>query len=119
MSDTDESYLIVGLKGLVLFDVIGIIAEIFPGLGAVTAQSPIEATELAAKLKSVRFAFLNVDPDEFVRTELASLLSGLGTRIVMMGLAAEEKAADLPYDVLDRPFADADIIRILKKEREV
>lgn len=116
MSDANENYLIVGLKGLILSDVIGIIKEAFPDFGVITAQSMIEAAEITAKLQSVPFAFLNVDPDEFVRAELAGLLSNLGTRIVMMGNAAEEKATDLPFNVLDRPFAQADVIRILKKD---
>lgn len=115
MSDDDENYLIVGLRGLVLFDVLGIIEEAFPGLRAVTADSDVEAVAHAATLKSIPFAFINGDPDEFVRTELASLLSRLGTRIVMMGRDAEEKAAQLPFDVLDRPFVDKDILHILKK----
>ncbi|WP_458792819.1 hypothetical protein [Yoonia sp. MH D7] len=117
MPKTIQNYLIVGLKGLVLVDVIGIIEDAFPGLGAITVQTAQEAAELVTTLKSVRFAFLNVDPDDFIQTELAGILSDLGTRIVLMGKAAEEKAGALPYDVLDRPFAGPDVIRILKKER--
>lgn len=79
-------------------------------------QSTSEATQLAANLKSVCFAFPNANPDEFVKTELASLLSSLGTRIVLMGNAAEDKAAQSPFDVSDRPFANDDVLRILNKE---
>ena len=115
MCNDNETYLIVGLQGLVLLDVVGIIEEAFPGFRAVTAGSDAEAVALAAMLKSIRFAFLNVDPDAFVRTELAGILTRLGTRIVMMGQVAEEKAAHFPFDVLDRPFFEHDILRILKK----
>lgn len=81
----------VGLRGLVLLDVIEIITEAFPGFNAIAAQSTLEATQLATNLKSVRFGFINVDPDEFVRTELASLLSSLGTRIVLWGMPQKTK----------------------------
>lgn len=39
-----------------------------------------------------------------------------GNTYCFMGNAAEDKAAQSPFDVLNRPFADNDILRILNKE---
>ena len=115
MNDAINNYLIVGLRGIVLADIIDTVRNAFPDFHVITADTLMDASAIVAQLGSVPFAFLNVDPDEFIRTELAIALTRLETRIVLMGDAAEEKVKTSPFPVLDRPFAEDDVIRILKK----
>ena len=113
MGAADSRFLVLGLTGLVLRDVIGTMKDRFPSLEASTFASVGEAVAQISKTSGWRYAFLNLAPDAFVASELSKLFETLGTKVILLGDAAEDAAAQSPYPVLIRPFMADDIFRLL------
>lgn len=115
MSAPDSRFLVMGLTGLVLRDLVETIKERFPALDARTVASEVEAVVEVTRDSGWKYAFLNLGPDAFVASELSNLFNALGTKVILFGNVAEEAAAESPYPVLIRPFIADDIWRILDK----
>lgn len=113
MTIENNRFLVMGLNGLVQCDLIGAIKERFPGFASVTVDTEGEAIEATRQGKGWEFAFLNLGPDAFATSDLAKALAELKTKVILMGSAAEDAAADSPFPVLVRPFTGEDILRLL------
>ncbi|MDF3414371.1 hypothetical protein HKX54_07880 [Sulfitobacter sp. M57] len=113
MTTNDSRFLVMGITGLVQFDLIGAIAEHFPAAQAVTVETESEAIEAAKQPAGVEFAFLNIGPDDFAASDLSSLFGALKTKVILLGDAAEEAASNSPFPVLMRPFSGDDVLGLL------
>jgi hypothetical protein len=116
MNTVRNRYLVMGLNGLVLRDLLETMSEGFPALQPVTVPTVDDAVKEVSKASGWRFAFLNLGPDAFIASELAMLFKNLDTRIVLLGNAAEDAACTSTYPVLMRPFSSEDILALLGKE---
>lgn len=114
MTTDDGQFLVMGITGLVQYDLIGAIKEAFPAFTPITLSTELEAIEAAQQTHRWRFAFLNLGPDAFAKSDLAMLLSTLKTKVILLGDAAEEAADGSPFPVLMRPFSGADVVRLLE-----
>ncbi len=113
MTTDDSRFLVMGVAGLVRCDLIGAVKEQFPTISPVTVGSEVEAIEVAQQSDGWKFAFLSLGPEDFAASELAALFAKLKTKVILLGDAAEEAAANSPFPVLMRPFSGADILRLL------
>jgi hypothetical protein len=113
MATNENRFLVMGLSGLVQYDLIGAIKERFPGVDPITVTSEVEAIEATKQTTGWKFAFLNLGPEAFAASDLAALLATVKTKVILLGNAAEDAAGDSPFPVLMRPFTGADILRLL------
>lgn len=106
-------FLVMGLNGLILQDVLGTISDAFPAWRPCTAGDEAAAIEQVLAVSDWRCAFLNMGPDELAASRLLGLLKSAGAQIVLMGSAAEDAGSDSPYPVLMRPFMAEDVLSAL------
>lgn len=116
MSAADSRFLVMGLKGLVRRDLIGTMLDTFPTLAVTSAADVSDALSHIKQTSGWQYAFLNLGPDAFIASELYPLLTALGTKVVLLGSAAEDAVTKSPFPVLVRPFISDDIFRVLKVE---
>jgi hypothetical protein len=86
------------------------------GCAPVLATTPDEAlTQLAAldAAARLRTAFVHMDPASFAASPLHPLLQARGARIVLTAAQAGGQSDTLPWAILPRPFATADVRRAL------
>ncbi|MGB3246209.1 MAG: hypothetical protein WBB25_16865 [Sulfitobacter sp.] len=115
MNAADSRFLVMGLTGLVLRDLLETMQDRFPGLEPNTVTNEDEATTRVSQTSGWKYAFLNLGPDDFSKSNLAKLFEAVGTRVVLFGEAAEEAATNSAYPVLVRPFMPDDVFRLLDK----
>lgn len=106
-------YLVTGLKGLVLRDIIGIMEIACPRLNALAADTVPDALALLKDAQSVRIAFVSLGPDTFLQDGLSTVLGHLGTKVILMGEDAENAVSRSSFPVLERPFFEDDILKLL------
>lgn len=116
MISAESRFLVLGLTGLVLRDIIGTLSDRFPTLQAHIAEDEADALAQVKQASGWQYAFLNLGPDLFVASELSLLLSQAGAKIVLMGSEAEDAAAQSAHTVLIRPFTADDVLQALKRE---
>lgn len=109
-------YMVLGLNGVVLHDIVGTLEEGYPGLHPCAVTTEAEAIAHVAQAANWKFAFLNLGPMAYARSELFKMFTALGTQVVLLGAAAEEAAASCSYPVLRRPFTSDDILRALERK---
>ncbi len=114
MTVIDSKFMVMGLNGLVLRDLVGMMKDAFPTLEAITAGNEADALAQLAGSKGWKYAFLDLGPDAFVASELSKILDALGTKIILLGNAAEDAEKASTFPVLVRPFFAGDILRLLK-----
>ena len=114
MTPKDSRFMVMGLNGPVLRDLVGTMKDGFPGLEASTANTEAEAVEQIEQTKCWKYAFLDIAPAAFAASQLSNLFDALGTKVVLLGNAAEDAAQCSPYPVLVRPFTANDIINLLR-----
>ncbi|SDG72945.1 hypothetical protein [Alloyangia pacifica] len=98
-------------------DVARSISEHDPTAQVVCAQTPEAALLLVQSEGRIGVALLQMAPSEVARSALGQLLSASGTRIALAGDAAEQQGSACAYEVLQRPFSSAEIIRVLSRAR--
>lgn len=106
-------YLIVLKEPIVAQDMALTLADHDPQADIMTCDTTGMALERIAPLAAVEAAFVAADPDDAEAAALFEALTDRAARIVLMGDRAEEKAATLPWTVLQRPFTSADVISLL------
>lgn len=115
MDAKTSRYLVMGLTGLALHDLVGTMKAGFPTLEASAADDEADAVALVAQTGGWQFAFLNLGPIAYVASELSSLLDALGTHVILLGNAAEDESANCSYPVLMRPYSSDDVLRLLRQ----
>lgn len=112
-----QGFLVLLNDPFVAEDVARSISEHDPSARVLCAQSPEAALLLVQTEAGIGVALLQMAPDEFRRSPLGQVLSAAGTRIALAGDAAEEQGEACPYEVLQRPFSSADLMRALSRAR--
>lgn len=112
MNTLNSAYLVVGQSGIVLQDMMAVLADALPGWQGLSAKSMAAALDLIDGAP-IGIAFVKEGPQDFTASPLAARLAQSGARIVLMGDAAEEFGAQAAYPVLHRPFGSEDIVAIV------
>lgn len=73
-----------------------------------------EAFEAIANPERVDLAIVEADPDEFEYSPLGEAFRNGGTRVILAGEAAEQRAGARGYAVLQRPFTATMLEEIVK-----
>lgn len=116
--NTQGRFMIMGLTGLVLNDLVGAIGEKCPTLSACIATDEADAITQIGRASDWRYVILNMGPDALAASPLWNLLGSAGAHIVLMGNEAEDACEKSPCPVLIRPFAAQDIFAALSKRQE-
>ncbi len=109
-------YLITGIKGLVLHDIVGALDDARPELCHISSTDLHDAAAHIPGDGPIKFAFVEADPDEFRDSQLSELLQQQKTKVFLTGRRAEESLTPGPYAVLHRPFTAQDILAQLEPE---
>lgn len=110
----DDRFLVLGVTGVVLRDLISTVKDAFETLEATVAHTQDEAMHLLEQGQQLKYAFLNLSPETLMNSELVRLCEKLGAKIVLLGTDAEDAVENSPHPVLVRPFATHDILRVLE-----
>ena len=113
MNDVVGRFMVLGLTGLVLRDLIDTMKSNFPALEVSIAANEVEAAAQIAEASAWKYAFLNLGAEALIACELPKLFVERGAKVVLLGSAAEDVAADCCYPVLIRPYMADDILRML------
>ncbi|MDU9004523.1 hypothetical protein [Sedimentitalea todarodis] len=116
MDVTTGRFLLMGLTGLTLHDLVGTMKEGFPTLEASSVEDEAGAVAVVDQAGDWKYAFLNMGPGAFLASELSDAFARLGTRVILLGNAAEDESAECPYPVLMRPYSSEDVFRLLRQD---
>ncbi|WP_353471229.1 hypothetical protein PVT71_07785 [Salipiger sp. H15] len=114
---TPPGFLVLLNDPFVAEDVARSISEHDPSARVVCAQSAEAALLLVQSEGHIGVALLQMAPDEVPRSPLGQLLHAAGTRIALAGDAAEQQGEHCAYEVLQRPFNSAELLRTLSRAR--
>lgn len=114
MTLQNPTYLVVGVAGVSRLDLFDAIESSRPGAEIIYAKTISEALPLVSHLSFLAAAVVQGCLSDLSHSGLLTVLQRLGSKIVLMGDAAEEAAATLCYPVLERPFGSDDILSALE-----
>ncbi|GAB4384549.1 hypothetical protein [Albidovulum sp.] len=107
--------LLVALRDpLVAADIAETLAQGLPGAETSLARDCAQALALCAAGAAPAVAILAAAPETFAGSALARRLEELGTGIILIGDAAEERGEAAGYRVLHRPFSEAQLLQAVQ-----
>ena len=108
-----QSYLILLHPELVARDVALTISDQVPTANVIMARSPESAAQALDAVTTVAVAFLAMEPDAYVKSQLAEAIRARGGRAVLISDAAEAVGQGPDWIALARPFTTECVVAVL------